>query len=117
EFIMSLPEGYDTLVGERGAAMSAGERQRLAIARALLTNPAVLVLDEPTSALDRVTQHRVLEGYHGAMRDRTTVVITHRFELAQRAHRVLVIDGARVVEDGPPGRMLAQAGPFARLFR
>jgi ATP-binding cassette subfamily B protein len=92
------PAGYDTVVGERGLALSAGERQRVAIARALLANPAVLVLDEPTSALDSETERVVAEGFETFMRGRTTIVITHRRELASRAGRVVVLDGARLAE-------------------
>jgi ATP-binding cassette subfamily B protein len=92
------PGGYDTVVGERGLALSAGERQRVAIARALLANPAVLVLDEPTSALDPETERVVADGFETFMRGRTTIVITHRRELATRAGRVVVLDGARIAE-------------------
>jgi ABC-type multidrug transport system fused ATPase/permease subunit len=85
-------------VGERGLALSAGERQRIAIARALLANPAVLILDEPTAALDPETERIVAEGFETYMRGRTAIVITHRRELASRAGRVVVLDGARLAE-------------------
>ena len=116
-FISQLPEGYQTVVGERGAALSAGERQRLAIARAFLSDPVVLVLDEPTAALDPVAERTVVDGYEALMRGRTTILISHRFELARRADRVLVLKDARIVEDGPAERLLASGGPFADLFR
>jgi ATP-binding cassette subfamily B protein len=90
-FIASLPDGYDTVVGERGAALSAGERQRLAIARALLSDPAVLILDEPTAALDPVTERRVIAGLDQRRRDRTTIIITHRMELAAQADQVIAV--------------------------
>jgi ATP-binding cassette, subfamily B, bacterial len=96
--VRGWPEGYDTVVGERGLALSAGERQRVAIARALLANPAVLVLDEPTAALDPETERVVAEGFETYMRGRTAIVITHRRELASRAGRVVVLDGARLAE-------------------
>ena len=96
--VRSWPAGYETVVGERGLALSAGERQRVAIARALLANPAVLVLDEPTSALDPETERVVADGFETFMRGRTTIVITHRRELASRASRVVVLDGARIAE-------------------
>ena len=114
--LASLPDGYATLVGERGAALSAGERQRLAVARALLTAPAVLVLDEPTAALDPESEQQVAEGFETVMRGRTTVLITHRAALARRADRVAVLDGARVVEDGAPDELMARGGRFAKLF-
>jgi ATP-binding cassette subfamily B protein len=96
--VTSWPDGYDTVVGERGLALSAGERQRVAIARALLANPAVLILDEPTAALDAETERIVAEGFETYMRGRTAIVITHRRELASRAGRVVVLDGARLAE-------------------
>jgi ATP-binding cassette subfamily B protein len=91
-FIDTLPQKYDTLVGERGMALSAGERQRIATARAFLANPAVLILDEPTAALDPVTERQIVDGYETVMRGRTTIVITHRLELAGRADRVLDLE-------------------------
>ena len=117
DLVGGLPEGLDTIVGERGAALSAGERQRVAIARAFLADPRVLVLDEATAALDPVTERRVVGGYQALMRERTTVVITHRLELARRADRVVALDGSRVAEIGPPDELLARDGFFARLFR
>jgi ATP-binding cassette subfamily B protein len=115
-FIQSLPQGYQTVVGERGLAVSAGERQRLALARAFLANPTVLVLDEPTAALDPVSERQVTEGYESVMRNRTTLLISHRRDLAMRADRVVVLDGATVVETGSPRELIATGGAFARLF-
>jgi ATP-binding cassette subfamily B protein len=116
EFIASLPEGYQTIVGERGGAMSAGERQRIAIARALLVNPKVLVLDEPSAALDPVAERHVLDGYDRIMRGRTIVIITHRLALAAAADRVLVLGANGVVEQGAPLELRASGGAFAKLF-
>ena len=116
DFIATLPEGYDTTVGERGAAFSAGERQRVAVARALLADPAVLVLDEATAALDPRSEQRVIDGYEMVMRGRTTILITHRAALARHADRVVVLDGARIVEEGPPARLATGGGLFAELF-
>jgi ATP-binding cassette subfamily B protein len=117
DFLEGLPDGLDTPVGERGLAISAGERQRISVARALLADPEVLVLDEATAALDPLAQERVIEGYEAVMRNRTTILITHRLELARRAGRVLVISGARVVEDGSPAELIRARGAFYRLFR
>lgn len=116
DLMARLPEGYATVVGERGAALSAGERQRIAIARALLADPAVLVLDEPTAALDPETERQVRDGYEALMRGRTTIVISHRHEIAERADRVAVLDGARIVETGSVPELRARNGVFAALF-
>jgi ATP-binding cassette subfamily B protein len=109
-FISRLPQGYATVVGERGTALSAGERQRIAIARALLVDPSVLVLDEPTASLDPATEREVADGLDRIMRGRTTIVITHRMTLAERADRVLTLgpDGV-VVEDRSPERLALHA--------
>ena len=115
-FVDALPNGYQTLVGERGLAVSAGERQRIALARAFLADPAVLVLDEPTAALDALAQRQVIDGYQAVMRGRTTILITHRRELAMAADYVVVLDGARVVDEGRPHDLAARAGVFATLF-
>ncbi len=115
-FVDALPHGYQTLVGERGLAVSAGERQRIALARAFLADPAVLVLDEPTAALDALAQRQVIDGYQAVMRGRTTILITHRRELAMAADYVVVLDGARVVDEGRPHDLAARPGVFATLF-
>jgi ATP-binding cassette, subfamily B, bacterial len=116
DLVARLPRRYETMVGERGSALSAGERQRLAIARAFLARPTVLVLDEPTAALDPETERQVLAGFEALMRGRTTILVSHRRLLAERADRVIVLDGARVVEDGPARELAGRAGPFRALF-
>jgi ATP-binding cassette subfamily B protein len=116
EIIARLPDGFRTVVGERGAALSAGERQRIAIARALLVNPSVLVLDEPTAALDPAAERQVLNGYENAMRGRTTILITHRLTLASAADRVLVLGEQGIIEQGRPAELQANGGAFAALF-
>src|SRR5471030_3011990 len=95
-FIAGLPLQYQTQVGERGTALSAGERQRIALARAFLANPAVLVLDEPTASLDPVSERAVIAGYEAVMKGRTTILITHRLELACQADHIIVLDGAAI---------------------
>ena len=117
DFIDGLPNKYDTVVGERGASFSTGERQRIAIARALLADPKVLVLDEATGSLDPSAERRVVDNYELIMRQRTTVLITHRLDLAQRADRVVVLDGAKVAETGSPSELLAKQGAFAQIFQ
>jgi ATP-binding cassette subfamily B protein len=116
-FIATLPDGYRTVVGERGMALSAGERQRLATARAFLRKPAVLILDEPTASLDPLSERQIVTGYESVMRGRTTIVITHRLDLASRADRVIVLRGSRIVEDGAPLELRDAGGHFADLFR
>jgi ATP-binding cassette subfamily B protein len=115
-FVAALPAGFATLVGERGLALSAGERQRIALARAFLADPAVLVLDEPTAALDAVAQRQVIDGYQAVMKGRTTLLITHRRELAMAADRVIVLEGSRVVDAGRPQELADRQGVFAQLF-
>ena len=116
ELVTSMPDGSATVVGERGGQLSAGERQRLAIARAFLADAAVLVFDEATGALDPASEAAVLAGYDELMRGRTTVVITHRIDLARQADRVVVIEGGKVVEDGPPNVLEAEGRAFRDIF-
>jgi ATP-binding cassette subfamily B protein len=116
DLLAELPEGLGTVVGERGRMLSVGERQRIALARALLADPAVLVLDEPTASLDPRSQERVLLGYRAAMRGRTTLLISHRLEVALQARRVVVLQQGRIAEQGPPHELLRRSGPFRRLF-
>lgn len=116
-FVDSLPDGLSTIVGERGTALSAGERQRIATARALLANPSILILDEPTASLDPQSEQRVIEGYEAAMHARTTIVITHRVDVARRADRVLVIDDARLVESGLPAELTSTQSRYADHFQ
>jgi ATP-binding cassette subfamily B protein len=115
-FIRNLPQQYETQVGERGMALSAGERQRIALARAFLADPAVLVLDEPTASLDPVSERQVIAGYEAIMQGRTTILISHRLELASQADRVIVLDGAKIVESGTPLELRIKQGTFAKLF-
>ncbi|HEY3020919.1 MAG TPA: ABC transporter transmembrane domain-containing protein [Solirubrobacteraceae bacterium] len=115
DFVESLPDGYDTELGPQGAGLSGGQRQRLGIARTLLRNPPILILDEPTTGLDVESEAQVLDGLEGLMRGRTTLMVTHSFALARRAHRVVVIDRGRIVAEGPPETVLAEDGPWRVL--
>lgn len=116
DFIMALPEGYDTLVGERGAALSGGQRQRLAIARALLRDPRLLILDEATSALDTESERLVQEALENLMRHRTTFVIAHRLSTVQFADQIVVLSAGAIAEQGTHAELLARGGPYRRLY-
>ncbi|POX40393.1 ABC transporter [Streptomyces sp. Ru73] len=115
DFITALPDGYDTDVRKRGGRISAGQRQLVSFARALLADPAVLILDEATSSLDIPGERAVQRAMHTVLRDRTAVVIAHRLSTVQVADRVLVMDRGRILEDGPPSELIADKGHFAGL--
>ncbi|MGH8848955.1 MAG: ATP-binding cassette domain-containing protein, partial [Polaromonas sp.] len=115
EFIMALPEGYDTFLGERGVRLSGGQRQRIAIARAMLKNSPLLLLDEATSALDAESERMVQAALESAMRNRTTLVIAHRLATVQQADRILVLDHGRLVEQGTHAELVSRGGVYARL--
>jgi len=115
--IMDLPEGYDTIVGERGYKLSGGEKQRIALARVMLKNPRILVLDEATSALDTVSERLIQAAIERVMQGRTTVAIAHRLSTILRADLIVVFENGRVIERGRHDELLAHGGLYARLYR
>lgn len=116
DFIMELPEGYDTVVGERGLGLSGGQKQRIAIARALIKNPKILILDDSTSAVDMETEHRIQSGFREVMRGRTTFIIAHRISSLKHADEILVLDKGEVVQRGTHESLLREAGPYLDTF-
>src|SRR4029079_8730798 len=117
DFILRLPEGYDSLIGERGQSLSGGERQRISIARALLIDPKILILDEATSAVDTETEREIQEALDNLIEGRTTIAIAHRLSTLRKADRLVVLERGKIVEIGPHHQLLKKPGHYSRLHK
>lgn len=116
DFIMELPEGYDTMVGEQGAGLSGGQRQRIAIARALVGNPRILILDEATSALDYESERAIMQQMQAICRNRTVLIIAHRLSTVRMANRIIAMDKGQIVEQGSHQELLAKEDGYYRYL-
>jgi ATP-binding cassette, subfamily B, bacterial HlyB/CyaB len=116
DFILELPQGYDTVVGERGAGLSGGQRQRVAIARALIVNPRILIFDEATSALDYESEHIIQQNMRQIVKGRTVIVIAHRLSAVRQCDRIITVDHGRIVEDGTHDQLAKSNGRYASLL-
>jgi subfamily B ATP-binding cassette protein HlyB/CyaB len=115
DFILELPEGYDTVIGERGSSLSGGQRQRIAIARSLITDPRILIFDEATSALDYESERVIQQNMREMAQGRTVFIIAHRLSTVRRADRIITIERGRIVEDGTHDDLIRTNGRYAKL--
>ena len=116
EDIMAMPHGFETYVGERGVMLSGGQKQRISIARIFLKNPPILILDEATSALDAVTEAAIQQSFEALAQGRTTLIIAHRLSTIRSAHRIVVVDGGKIQEEGTHAELMARGGEYAQLY-
>ena len=117
DFILEMPEGYDTIIGERGSSLSGGQRQRIAIARALLMDPRILIFDEATSALDYESESIIQANMREIVQGRTVIVIAHRLSTVRHSDRIITIDRGRIIEDGTHDELVRTGGRYAALHR
>ena len=117
EFIVRQPDGYDSVLGERGVGLSGGERQRLSIARAMLRNPKMLVFDEATASVDSETEHLIQEAIEHLISGRTTIMIAHRLSTLSKANKIVVVDNGSIIECGTPQELMEQKGKYYRLVQ
>ena len=117
DFILELPEGYDTIVGERGSSLSGGQKQRVAIARALISDPRILILDEATSALDYESERIIQQNMSDIAKGRTVIIIAHRLSTVRATDRIITIDRGRLIEDGTHDELIRTGGRYATLYR
>jgi len=115
DFILQLPQGYDTVLGESGVGLSGGQRQRLAIARAILLEPAILLLDDPTAAIDSETEHEIFTALEQAIAGRTTFIVAHRLSTLRRADFIIVMDDGRIVQRGTHEQLMREPGPYLHV--
>ena len=117
DFVMSLPDGYDTEVGERGVKLSGGQKQRISIARAFLKDPPVLILDEATSALDNMTEMQIQESLSELSKGRTSIVVAHRLSTVKNADEIIVLQEGKIMERGTHEQLIEKGGIYAELYR